>query len=300
MSKFIQYRAFVAIVDNGSVSGAGKQLHASPSAISKQLSKLEADVGTQLIDRSTHALSVTRLGQEFYHRCKDILQHVDEAELILRNERETPSGKLSISFAPLLINTPFLALLEEFNTLYPDIKFDLSMTGQNVDLVEDNIDFAFRVGELNDSRLTAILMQKLKLCFCASPAYIKKHGKPSMANLIAKQQLIIPTFTKASIINHLLQMGDDARPKDLRHFHTTDGEYALDEMACAGLGVSLTLDISVKEYFKQGRLIQLFPRQKLPTQDLNLIYHRREYMPENMRLFKDFIKERFPIALKAM
>lgn len=300
MSKFNQYRAFVAIVDNGSVSAAAKQLLASPSAISKQLSKLEADVGTQLIDRSTHALNVTRLGQEFYHRCKGILQTIDEAELMLHNEREKPSGKLAISFPPALLNTPFLSLIEEFHTLYPDIKFDLNMSGQYVDLIDDNIDFAFRVGELNDSRLTAILIKNLKICFCAAPSYLQKHGKPKMANLISEHHLIIPTFANASIINKLLNLGDKTPPKDLRNFHTTDGETVLDEMVCAGLGISLTLDISVKLAISEGRLIHLFPREKLPTQELNLIFHRREYMPESMVLFKDFFKQRFPQALQAM
>ncbi len=291
-----QYKIFAAVVESGHLSTAAQSMHVAPSTISKQLSKLEATLKVKLIDRSTKSIAITPLGELFYQRCKAILNSIEDAENELLENNQLAEGKLHLSFSSILLKTPFMALLQEFASCHPNIKFDLSVSDEAVNLLDLKVDFAIRIGELHDSNLVAIPLGHSKLVFCASQEYLHKWGVPALKSLLTRRDLIIPSYIPLTTLATLLKADKDTSIElqtNKNSFHSCNDEPALHDAACSGLGVCLTFDITVLRAIEDGRLVQLFTDQSFPGRDVHLIYHRRDYMPKNMQLFKAFIKQRF-------
>jgi len=293
MSRFSDYLTFVTIVDTQSITEAAKQLHRSVSAISKQLSKLEENLSAHLINRSTQSLSVTEIGEKFYLKCKDVLAAVDSAEQSVKDELSIPSGKITLSFPEILLRSPFMEILEAFTQQYPSVTLDLRVSNRYDDIIEDQIDFAFRMGKLSDSRLTAITLANTYPIFCASPDYIHNNGSPSsFEELVSNHRLILPTYLNLSEQVRRFFSHSDKLPFSLENAHLSNSEAVLYESVIRGLGVSIMLDISITEDLKKGKLIKLFPQNTFPELSLCLLYNNSDYMPEKLRVFKYFINEK--------
>jgi len=292
MSRLSDYLTFITIVDTQSITEAANQLHRSVSAVSKQLSKLESDLSVHLINRSTQSLSVTEIGEMFYLKCKDILAAVELAEQSVKDERSTPSGKITLSFPEVLLRSPFMDLLKAFTQQYPSITFDLRVSNHYDDIIDDQIDFAFRMGKLSDSRLTAISLTSTTPIFCASPDYILNNGSPSsFEELVENHRLILPTYLNLSEQVRRFFSHSDKLPFSLENAHTSNSEAVLYESVISGLGISIMLNISISEDLKEGKLVKLFPDNTFPELSLSLLYKNSHYLPEKLRVFKQFMSE---------
>lgn len=297
MSSLSEYLTFVAIVEAKSFTGAANRLHRSVSSVSKQLSKLEGSLGVCLIDRSTQSFAVTHLGEGFYLKCKDIIAAVDLAEQYVKDEWSAPSGKITLSFPEVLLRTPFMDLLKSFNDQYPAISFELRVSNAVEDIIDSRIDFAFRIGKLNDSRLTAMPLSKASPVFCASPEYLSRCGVPSSFDaLFSDHRLILPSYLNLSEQLRVFFSSSDKLPISIEQAHTSNNESVLYEAATRGMGVAIMLDTSISEDIKAGRLVTLFPEKRLPESHMFLVYLNACQLPERKRVFKAFIKEHFNIA----
>ncbi|OUS31088.1 hypothetical protein A9Q99_04560 [Gammaproteobacteria bacterium 45_16_T64] len=298
MSKINQYRVFVSIVENGSFSSAAKELLVSPSSISKKLSLLEETLKVKLINRSTHSISVTSQGETFYRKVKDILDRIETAEAVIKDNNTSPRGKLTISLPPILLRTPLMTLLKDFTERYPDIHFHLIVSDHYIDLIEKNVDFAFRLGELDDSRLTAVTLEKLKLSYYASPAYLSLHDDIQFSALFKKNHIIMPSSMSNSGLTKLIGLTGQKNMSDAYEYHSTNDTNSLIEMAVASMGVVMAPDITVKSNVTNGTLQSIFPKRRLPKLPVNLIFHNNEFLAENMSIFKEYIKGNFADAMK--
>lgn len=297
MSKFTRYGVFAAIVDHGSLVSAADALCMSPSSVSKHLGKLEDELGVMLVERNTHQLAITEPGMQFYDRVNRILREVADAEESVQLNTASVAGVIRLSIPPVLLQTPFLSMMAEFNILYPDIRFDMRVTNAMDNLAARKVDIAFRIGESKDDQYVAIRLATLQVVFCASPEYLTRHGELSLRQLIRGQHLIIPSFLSASS-NHKLLTIDPAMNKENKGlFHHADDTLAVNEMAAAGLGVSPTFDIAVSQDIAQGRLVPLSLSGQLPKQTLYMLYQKRDYMHVRIQAFKDFMKVRLPEVL---
>ncbi len=292
MTSFSEYRTFCKIVELKSITAAAKALHKSVPAVSKQLGKLEAGLSVQLIDRSTKAITVTALGEKFYQKCKQILLSVEDAEQALKDETSTASGKLVLSFPEVLLRTPLMALITKFGRLYENIQFDLRVSNTPDNLINDGIDFAFRIGSLEDSRLTANKLFPVRLKCIASPDYISVYGKPtSLSEAFDQHKMLLPAFLNLS--ENVKQLLNHPEKLSLHQSHLMNSDRMIFDAVMQGMGVTALLDVSIQSQLDKGQLIHLIPEQKLPQQDVFLLYHNRDYMPEKMRLFKEFIKQEY-------
>ncbi len=298
MPKIAQYRVFVSIVENGSLSSAAKDLLTSPSSISKQLNQLETTLNVKLINRSTHSVSVTKQGETFYARAKDILERIETAEALMRDKTSSPKGKLIISLPPILLRTPLMVLLKDFNIRYPDIRFQLIVTDSYIDLIEQKVDFSFRLGELEDSRLTAIMLEKLALSYYASPTYLSLHDDVQFSTLFKNQHIIIPSSISNSGLTKLVGLTGQKNISETHYYHSTNDTSSLIEMAVAGMGVVMAPDISVRNNIDQGTLQSIFPKKRLPKLPVNLIFHNNDFLAKNMITFKEYIKDNFSNVMK--
>ena len=298
VSKIARYQVFVSIVEKGSLAAAAEALMMSPSSVSKHLSKLEAELGASLIDRTTYNLAVTEQGMGFYERVKRILGEIEEAEEWLQQKTSRLEGRLILSVPQILLKSPFLAVLAEFNELHPGIRFDIKVSNRFDDWIERKFDFAFRIGALKDSQYVAIPVSKLNVLFCASPAYLDKHVDLKPSQLLKEDHLILPTYTHSTALQQLLQQKSLVNKDVSQRFHGASDALMVDEMARAGLGVSASFDIAVMDDLRRGNLVSLKPPYKAPKFDLNLIYYKRENLPARMYEFKEFMKENLGTAFK--
>ena len=294
MSRFNDYLTFITIVETKSITEAANKLHRSVSAVSKQLSKFEEQLAVRLIERSTQSLSVTEVGERFYIKCKEILASVELAEQAIKDELVAPSGKITLSFPEVLLRSPLMDLLNAFCKRYPSITLDLSVSNHVEDIIENRTDFAFRMGKLNDSRLTAVALNNALPIFCASPEYIENNGQPvSYDDLFSEHRLILPNYLNLSEQLRRFFSHSEKLPISLNNAHTSNSETVLYQAVLGGLGVGIMLDFSIAEKIKAGSLINIFPHSDLPALELFLIYHNSKHIPEKLRVFKAFVKENY-------
>lgn len=284
----------MTIVERKSLTQAAEKLHRSTSTVSKQLSKLEEDLGVTLVDRTTQSIVVTSVGEAFYYQCKDILKSVDEAERSVRDRLKAPAGKLSISIPEVLLRTELLSYLAEFTEKYRDVKLNLSISNQIEDLIENQFDFAFRIESLDDARLIAIPIASADLIAVSSPDFIDREGvPPNLSSLVKKNQLILPSYVNIPRISRLLGpvVGDE--PAHIESCHSATSEGAILEMVRVGMGVALLLDVSVKPLLANGSLVRLFAGEDLLRREVFLVCRARTYGSGLQTIFKDFIQKKY-------
>lgn len=294
MPNLNEYITFIAIVEAKSFTGAAIKLHRSVSSVSKQLSKLEASLGASLIDRSTQSFSITHLGEGFYFKCKDIIEAVGQAEQYVKNGMHSISGKITLSFPEVLLRTPFVDLLKGFNQAYPDITFDLIVSNELDNIIESRIDFAFRMGDLSDSRLTGIPLNRARPMFCATPEYILQKGRPATFKaLFVNHRLILPSYLNLSEQLRKFLSSTDKLPISLEYAHTSNNESALYHAVMKSMGVGIMLDVSIASDLKAGSLVELLSETQLPETQMYLVYHQGQQLTEKNKIFKAFIKDNF-------
>jgi len=288
MGKLDEYQAFVTIVELKSLSKAAQALHLSPSAISKKLTQLEDSLSVTLLERSTRSLAVTDIGKSFYQDCKSILASVSEAEERICDNQKRIMGKLTLSCPRVLLQPQFFHMLNQFKQQHPDIRFNVSVSNEIEDLIDGQIDFAFRIAPLKDSRLTAIPFWETHPVFCAAPEYIEKHGKPGNLLDLKNHTIIIPTYLNLS--DRIRQLfPNQGGLQDLELLDTTDDVYALYQWVKQGGGISMMLDMMINEDIKSGELESLFPEFSFPTQKVQLLFNKTRYQPKKMILFRKFL-----------
>jgi DNA-binding transcriptional LysR family regulator len=182
---------FVRVVDAGSLSAAARSLPSSLTSVSRQISALEEHFGTSLLLRTTRHLALTDDGRILYERAKLILGELREVETTLSRGRHAPSGRIRIS-APTLIGRLLIApLLAEFLRRYPLLTVDLLLVDRAVDMVEEDIHLALRVGHLPDSQLVARKLADLRMIVCASPAYLQRRGVPQIPADLSRHDCLV-------------------------------------------------------------------------------------------------------------
>ena len=178
MDQFAALATFVRVVDAGSLSGAARSLPTSLTAVSRQVSALERHFGTKLLHRTTRQLALTDDGRLLYERAKAILGEFRQVEAALSRGHHEPSGRLRIA-APTLIGRLLLApVLAEFLRRYPAVSVDLQLVDRSVDMIEEDIHLALRIGHLSDSDLVARKLGDIEMIVCASPDYLARGGVP--------------------------------------------------------------------------------------------------------------------------
>lgn len=187
---------FVAVVDQGSFSAAGRLLGMSPSAVARAVDRIEARLGVRLLLRSTRALSLTAEGLSYLQAARRILADLDEAEQRIADQG-SPRGRLRISAAFAHGRLSVVPLLGQFAALYPDILIDVSLTDTLIDIAGGQADVAVRFGPLPDSTLTARKVGETRRVIVASPEYLARHGTPSVPEDLFAHNCLNFSFRRA-------------------------------------------------------------------------------------------------------
>ena len=283
---------FVKVVERGSFSAAAEDFRLTGTMVGIHIRSLEERLGTKLLNRTTRRQSLTEAGQLYYERCKRILAEVAEAQSEVSDLQATPRGRLKVlsqvSFGVHAL-TPACA---DFIALYPDVSIDLVVSDRPVDMVEEGIDIAFRIGELADSSLVARSLIPYRSIVCASPEYLQRKGIPvhpmdlsihsclGLAHPIANREWKLEAPEGTIHVPVSLTM-------------TINNGEALRKAALCGLGIIMQPEVLLMGDIKEGRLVQILPEFSLPPKSMHLVTYRYQRPNSKIRTFIDFAIERF-------
>lgn len=292
MDKLASLRAFVKVVELGSFSDAGRQLRLSRSAVSKYIGDLEQSLGVQLLNRTTRHASPNENGQLYYERALSILADIDAADQAVAHLQSTPRGMLRVN-APMSFGTLQLgSAIADFMALYPELQIQLVLSDDLVDPVQDGFDVTLRIAELESSSLIARKIVPIDRVICASPAYLEKHGMPANPNELRNHVSLTYGFLLTG--NQWKLSGQDGdhwiQPSWLLCANNAE---VLCDAAVKGRGVALLPTFIARRALSKGELRSVLNEYRAPQLTLYAIYPPTRHLAVKVRLFIDFLVERF-------
>ena len=296
MDRLEAMRTLVAAVDGGSLSAASRTLRTPLATVSRRVSDLEAYLRTQLLVRSSRRLSLTEAGRAYVAAARRILDEVDDAERGAAGEYRAPRGHLSITASVMFGRLHVEPVILEFLDAYPDITARLTMADHVVNLVDDHVDVAIRVGSLPDSSMVAVRLGAIGWVVCASPGYLKGRPAPETPADLERHQCIAFEGLYSSVAWTFLE-GGEAVTAPIRPRLAVNTADAAISAAIAGAGITRVLSYQVAEAVADGRLVLLlsgFEPEPLPV---HLVYPAQPLLPQKLRAFLDFSAPRLKARL---
>lgn len=282
---------FVAVVDRGSFSAAGRVLGLTPSAVSRAVDRIEARLGVRLLLRSTRALSLTAEGQAYLQTARRILTDLDEAEQWIADQG-APRGRLRVSAAIAHGRLCIVPLLGDFVKRYPDILVDIALSDAVVDVAGGQADVAIRFGRLADSTLTARKLGENGRVIVASPAYLARHGTPRVPEDLLKHNCLNFDFRRAEPVWPFVRKGKAFSLSTKGTIEANNGE-TLGQLAAAGIGIARVGSFSVAAEIADGRLVPILEKYNPgDIEHVHAVFIGGESTPARVRVFVDFLVER--------
>jgi DNA-binding transcriptional LysR family regulator len=288
---------FLSVIDAGSLSAAGRKLGMPLATVSRKVSDLEAELKTRLLIRSTRQLTLTEAGRGYVAACRRILEDVNEAERAAAGEYSAPRGELVVTAPVVFGRLHILPVLIEFLRAYPEVNVRLALGDRIVNLLEDHVDLALRVGSLPDSGLIATHLGSIRRVVCASPAYLSKSGAPTVPrDLEAHQCISFELLATASTWRFNVDGADSSVPIHPRLIVST-AEAAIDA-AIAGLGVTCVMSYQVEAALRAGALRLILESFEPPPLPVSFLYSSQGRLPLKLRALLDFAAPRLRARLQ--
>lgn len=284
-------RIFVAVAEAGSFVAGGKAMGLTRSAAGKAIARLEAYLETRLFQRTTRRLSLTTEGHEFYHRCSQILEDLDEAESSIRQNLPLPKGILRLTVSEGYGKMIVLPFISEFLRASPDVSIEISFSDRVVDLVEEGFDLAIRVGNATTSyQYITQVIDRTKPQLWASPEYLRQAGVPASLAEIKNHRRLVYGLGAASTAWALIDKAQGQITVNGRNHVRFDSGDAIRTAAIAGLGIGFLPTFMVEKDIQEGRLVQVLPDTQGEEVAIHAIYPNRRHLPVRVRAFIDSFK----------
>jgi len=285
-------RMFAAVMETGSFAEAARRLGTSSGQASKLVSRLEADLGVRLLNRTTRALSPTEVGQAYYERIRLVLEELDALDLAVRNRSGTASGRLKLT-APLSFgNTQLGPALIDFATRYPEISLDVSFSDRMVNLVDEGFDAAVRIGLQEDASLVVRKLCESRIVAAASPAYLRKRGTPSRPEDLAGHDCIVDTNFRTRNVWQFRENGQPLPVTVASRLYLSSADACV-TAAEAGLGITQVPSFVAGAHIREGRLVPLLTQFEVPPIPVQAVYPPGRHLAQKVRVLVDFLAERF-------
>jgi DNA-binding transcriptional LysR family regulator len=292
MDKLASLRAFVKVVELGSFSEAGRQLRLSRSAISKYVSDLEHSLGVQLLNRTTRHASANESGQAYFERAMNILSEMDAADQAVTQLQATPRGLLRVN-APMSFGTLQLGpAIADFMGLYPELQIQLVLSDEQIDPVQDGFDVTLRIADLESSSLIARKIVPIDRVICASPDYLAKHGTPKHPSDLRSHSLLTYGFLLTGNQWKLTGKDGDHWIQPNWTLCANNAE-VLRDAAIKDRGVALLPSFLAAEALRTQALRSFLSDYSAPPLTLYAIYPPTRHLAVKVRLFIDFLADRF-------
>ncbi|WP_316196823.1 LysR family transcriptional regulator [Bradyrhizobium sp. SZCCHNS3053] len=292
MDKLSSLRAFVKVVESGSFAEAGRQLRLSRSAISKYIGELEQSLGVQLIVRTTRHASPTETGQLYFERAVSILAELDAADQAVSQSQAAPRGLLRVN-APMSFGTMRLGpVVADFMARYPELQLQIVLSDDLLDPVQDGFDVTLRIAELESSSLVARRIMSVERVICAAPAYLARHGTPGSPEELRRHTSLTYGFLLTGNQWKLTGRDGDHWVQPAWSLCVNNAE-VLRDVAIKGQGIALIPRFIAADALESGALTAILADYAAPPLALYAIYPPTRHLSVKVRLFIDFLVERF-------
>lgn len=290
MDRLQAMTTFVAVVDSGGFASAARKLNLSPPVVTRAVAELEERLGLRLLTRTTRFVRVTDAGARFAQDCRRILADIDEAETVATGTHAAPRGTLSLT-APVLFGQLYVTpILVRYLQQYPEVEAQCLFLDRVVNVVEEGIDVAVRIGELPDSSLQATRVGRVRRVLVAAPAYLKAYGVPQRPEDLTRH-----TIASASGVNPVSEwrFNDGGKPLLQRvqpRLRTTTNDSAI-AAAAAGLGITRLLSYQVAAHVRSGALQVLLEDFEGAPLPVHVVHHEGRRATQKVRSFIDLAVE---------
>ena len=296
---------FAQVVSSGSFTAAADKLALSKSVVSKYVTRLEDRLGARLLNRTTRRLSLTEVGRAFYERSRRGLLEIEEAEAEVSRLQGTPRGELRIS-SPMSFGILHIApRLPEFQATlrrkllscplatarYPELAVDMALDDRKVDLVDDGVDLAIRIGDLPDSSLVARRLGPCRHLVCGTPEYFARHGVPQTPADLARHAALVFRYHDSPAEWRFVDRDGGYHRVSLEHRLRMNNSLALREAVLQGAGIMLTPTFVVGTDIRASRLKAVLTDYVAMEVSIYAVYPQRKHLSPKIRAFVDFMTE---------
>ena len=283
-------KEFVAVVESGGFTAAANALDVSTSFVSRQVKRLEDRLDTRLLHRTTRAVRLTDMGRIFYERSREILDNLATLESEMADLQERPKGRVRITAAGFYAERYVAPALVEFTSTYPEVTVELDTRMQMVDIVAEGYDLAIRMNSPTDSSLVARKVAPRRMMVCASPSYLRQHGRPKEPDELRRHNcLTLPDM------HWRFAYPDSIRTVKVRGGLTSDNGRALVAAAVRGNGVVRFADYYMRKELSCGELELILEEFEVKDAATWIVYADRHHLPTRVRFLIDFLVERLRV-----
>jgi DNA-binding transcriptional LysR family regulator len=296
MDRLESMSVLVAVADAGSLSAAGRRLNVPLTTVSRKVSELETHLGTQLIQRSSRRIALTDAGAAYIEACRRILDDIGEAERAASGEYQAPRGELVITAPIVFGRLHVLPVICEFLKAYPEIDIRLVQADRNVNLADEHVHLAVRIGDLPDSNMMATRVGEVRRVICGSPAYFAAHGLPARPEDLARHDCVTSDVLDSPDVWRFGSGRAETTVSVRPRLFLTTAEAAIDA-GIAGIGVARLLSYQVARALGEGKLILVLEDFEPPPRPVNLLHAGGKLVPLKLRAFLDFAAPRLRASL---
>ncbi|MFG3450376.1 LysR family transcriptional regulator [Stenotrophomonas sp. NPDC047960] len=289
MDRLDHLRSFLRVAELGSFTAAAEQLGLPKASVSLAVQRLEAEVGVQLLHRTTRRVRLTADGAQFQQRARDLLDDMEDLQGMFRRDTQL-KGRLRVDMSSGLARQLVIPRLPGFLERHPGLEIELSGTDRRVDLVREGFDCVVRVGPLDDSTLVARPLGVMHIVNCASPAYLATHGVPRSLEDLSRHALVhyVGTLGQRSP-GFEYHDGQAYRSVPMRGAITVNSGEAYSAAALAGLGIIQVPRLGARVALAAGTLVEILPECVAEPMPVTLLYAQRRHLPRRVAAFMDWL-----------
>jgi DNA-binding transcriptional LysR family regulator len=292
MDRLDAMKVFVVTVDEGSLAAAGRKLGRSPAAVSRAIAFLEARAGAELLHRTTRSIKLSEVGERYVATCRRVLTELEEADVIAAGERALPRGTLTLTAPEFSGELIFRPILESFLDAYPTVSARLFLLDRPVNLIDEGIDVALRVGNLADSSMVASRVGEVRRVVVAAPHYLRKHPRIAEPSDLAKHQIIAMAHTPTSWTFPPSSGSSVPRAVQFTPRLLLNSIRAALASAVDGRGVARLFSYQVAEQVRRGELEIILTSDEHPPLPVHVISPHGRLSVPRVRAFVDFAAPR--------
>lgn len=291
MDRFSEMQIFVAVAECEGFAAGARKLKISPPAATRAVADLEYRLGIKLLNRTTRYVRVTDAGQRYLDDCKRILAQVTEADEAAIGINAAPRGHLVIT-APVLFGRMYvMPCVVQYLQKYPDTEISAMFVDRVVNMLDEGVDVALRVGELSDSSFKAIKVGQVRRVVCASPAYIEKYGLPQHPNDLAEHQIVVASSLSPNVEWRFLENKQSKIVRVKPRLTVTSNDAAI-EAAVEGLGITRLISYQIAPELQSGKLKILLSEFEYPALPIHILHREGRNSSTKVRAFIDLVAER--------
>lgn len=286
MDRLQAMTAFLAVADGSGFAAAARKLKLSPPVVTRAVAELEARLGARLLTRTTRVVRVTEAGARYADDCRRILAAVGEAEAAATGTHATPRGHLTVT-APVLFGAMYvMPIVTTYLERYPEVDAACWFIDRVVNLVDEGVDVAVRIGELPDSSLHAVRVGQVRRVICAAPAYLARCGTPATPAELAQHRIVNAGGVTPSPDWRVNDRGS-SRSVKLRPQLTTTSNDAAIAAALSGFGLTRVLSYQVAQHLREGRLKRVLAEFEAAPLPVQVVHREGRHASQKVRAFVD-------------